>query len=158
MLILNLLRVYPEKQIQGELQLCSARLQNKGNLQRQKHQGHSQLQKLFVKNDNWSWQEARLFAKQGLVGVWNVRIVTREGPWGHKVAADRCSKTPGDVLGFDKFQRKFKFSSVQEQKETRYSMAVIFCIPNHDYFIIILICHQNKCLFEQFQYFTQEII
>ena len=40
MLILNLLRVYPEKQIQGELQLCSARLQNKGNLQRQKHQGH----------------------------------------------------------------------------------------------------------------------
>lgn len=41
MLILNLLRVYPEKEIQGELELCSARLQNKGNLQRQKHQGHS---------------------------------------------------------------------------------------------------------------------
>ena len=68
MLILDLLRVYPEKEIQEALELCSARLQNKGNLQRQKHQGHSQLQKLFVKNDNWSWQEARLLVKQGLVG------------------------------------------------------------------------------------------
>ena len=55
-----------------------------------------------------------------------------------------------DVLGFDKFQGKFKFSLVQEQNETRYSVAVIFCITDHDYFIIILICHQNKCLFEQF--------
>ena len=68
MLILDLLRVYPEKEIQEALELPSARLQNKGNLQRQKHQGHSQLQKLFVKNDNWTWQEARLLVKQGLVG------------------------------------------------------------------------------------------
>ena len=52
MLILISLRVYPEKEIQEALELCSARLQNKGNLRRQKHQGHSELQKLFVKNDN----------------------------------------------------------------------------------------------------------
>lgn len=43
MLILNSLSIYPEKEIQEALELCFARLQNKGNLQRQKHQGHSQL-------------------------------------------------------------------------------------------------------------------
>lgn len=84
---------------------CSARLQNKGNLQRQKHQGHSQLQKLFVKNEQLSWQEARLLATR--IG-WGLECLQsyKGGTWGHKVAADRCSKTPGDVLGFDKFQRK----------------------------------------------------
>ena len=39
----------------------------------------AKLQELFVKNYNWSWQEARLPAKEGLIVVPNGYVVTRGG-------------------------------------------------------------------------------
>ena len=40
MLILNSLSIYPEKEIQEALELCSARLQNEGGLSRKKPQNY----------------------------------------------------------------------------------------------------------------------
>lgn len=39
----------------------------------------TRLDKLFVKNKHWSWQEMKMLIRQGLVGIWNDFVVAKEG-------------------------------------------------------------------------------
>ena len=57
-----------ETQIQEELELCSARLQN-GEVYKGKKM--ARLHKLFIKSWDWRWQEVKVLVKQELVVVCN---------------------------------------------------------------------------------------
>lgn len=89
-------------------------LQNGGNLSRQKLQGHSELNKLFLKNYNWSYLEGRVLVKQGLVGGLKLRHGYNKDLETLKSQLESVVlNMVGGVLGFDTIQKKFMFSVEQ---------------------------------------------
>ena len=103
--------------IAQETQISEAlehRLQNGGNLSRQKLQGHSELNKLFLTNYNWSYLEVRVLVKQGLVGGLKLRYGYNKDLETLKSQLESVVLNMiGGVLGFDTIQKKFMLSVEQ---------------------------------------------